>query len=330
MKPLDRILERLREAQRFLIVSHVSPDFDTVASQLALKLALEKIGKQVVVVNADPIPPNMRFLPGIRNVRRTLPARTSFDAAVFLDAGTPDRFGVFLEGNHRDRLGNIIKIDHHLTGVEFADWEFVDSNRASTGELIYEVIRRLPAAMDHDIAFNIYCAIVSDTGSFRYSNTNPAAFRCAGEMLKFGVNPWQVTTNLYENRPEAELRLLSKVLDTLEISHCGTYATLTIAQKDFEDTGAAEYMTDGFINFARSLQGVEVAILIRERDRKNGRFKVSFRSKGNVNVATIAESLGGGGHHNAAGCSVDGPLPQIKNQLFHIVEKKLPRCRKRK
>lgn len=321
MTPSREIIDCLRKASKILLVSHISPDFDTMGSMLAMGLALLKTGKDITLLNVDGVPPNMVFLPGADRVVDKIHPRKKFDATLFCDAGTSDRFGSVLNGD-RSRLGCIINLDHHLNGDAFADMEFVDSKRASTAELVVDLIRHYPIELDYDIAFNAYCAIVSDTGSFRYSNTNQAAFNCASEMMAYGINAWDVTTRLYENRTSAEMRLLAQALTTLEVSSCGRYASLVVTREAFKQTGAEEYMLDGFVNFPRSIGTVEVAILLCEKADGES-IKISFRSKGRINVAAVAKALGGGGHHNAAGCTIKGDLAKVKKKLYRIVEKKL-------
>lgn len=321
MTILTDIIRVLGQAQRILLVSHVSPDFDTVGSCLALKLALETQGKSVCVHNAKELPPNMLALPGAESVTPDLEGLGPFDVTVLLDSSTSDRFGPVLDGD-RGWLGTLVKIDHHLNGEAFTELDYTDPQRASTAELVYDLIRAWPIPLSRDMALNIYVALVSDTGGFRYSNTNSQAFAVAAEMLAFGLSAWEVTTLLYENRPLAELRLLAETLNTLVVSDCGRYASLLVTQEALQRTGAKAHMTDGFVNFARSVQGVEVAMLLHESPEGN-RYRVSFRSKGMVNVAAIAESMGGGGHHNAAGCTLTGPLEEVRNRLHEMAARNL-------
>lgn len=321
-REIDReIIDRLRVAQKILLVSHVYPDVDTASSMLAFKLALIKVKKDVSCYNAHDLAPNLRFLKGSEGKFNKLHPKKKFDVTVLLDAGTADRFGDILEGDSRKRLGTIIKVDHHLTGNKISDLEFVDTNRSSTAELVDDIIRNYPIELDKDIAFNIYSGIVSDTGSFRYSNTNSASFECAARMMEAGIDTWEVATCLYENRPFEEMQLLSRALDSLKVSDCGKFASLVITRQDMEEVGAEDYMLDGFVNFGRSIKGVEVAVLLSEKD--DGMVKISMRSKGKVNVAEIASDMGGGGHHNAAGFSKKGNITQLREKLSRIATKKL-------
>ncbi len=323
MEEIREIIEHLRETEKILLLSHVRPDYDTIASMLALKLALEKVGKEVTAYNEDGAPPSMRFLAGVDDIVRKLHPRKRFDTTIMLDAGSLDRFGDRIsEPKVRERMGVRIKIDHHLTSSEPADLEYVDAGRASTAEMVWDVIRHYPIELNRDIAANIYCAVVSDTGGFRYSNTNARAFACAQAMMEHGVEPWEVTTRLYESRPLAELRLLGEALQTLDITDDGRFASLSVTREAMEKTGAENYMLDGFVNFARSIDGVEVGILLQEMD---GLTRISFRSKGRVNVAEIAARFGGGGHHNAAGARIEGALPDVKKHLGKIIGREIKR-----
>ncbi|RJO74369.1 MAG: bifunctional oligoribonuclease/PAP phosphatase NrnA [Myxococcales bacterium] len=323
-RALSAAVETLKAAEKILVISHIGPDIDTVGSMLALKLALRKAGKWVTAYNADGLPPNMLFLPDAKTVETKLDSRRRFDATVCVDAGSADRFGPLFPGDRR-RFGTIVKVDHHLTQEHFADQEVVDTQSASCAELVARLIRAWPLRFDRKLALCIYAAIVSDTGGFRYSNTNKAAFHWAAELLDYGVDPWQMTTMLYENRPRQEVRLLGDVLGTLDVSHDGRYASLTITEEMMARRHAEEYMTDGFINYARSINGVEVAILFLQRAPGDS-FRVSFRSKGTVDVSLIAARLGGGGHHNAAGCRLRGALDDVKRKLYRMVEETLPKA----
>ena len=168
---------------------------------------------------------------------------------------------------------------------------------------------------------SIYVAIITDTGSFRYSNANREAFTVAGEMIECGVNAWNVAEQLYENQPQKRLELLAKCLPTLEVFKNGQAASVTVTLDMYAATGAESELTDGFVNYPRSIRGVEVAIFFRQLDEL--KWKIGFRSKGKVNVAAFSKALGGGGHHNAAGCTVDGSLAEVKAAVYKIVEESL-------
>jgi phosphoesterase RecJ-like protein len=184
--------------------------------------------------------------------------------------------------------------------------------------LVYRILRAMGAEIDRDVAVNIYVAILTDTGSFHYSNSSPEAFHIAGEMIRRGIDPWAVAEQVYETQSADRLRLLGRVLSSLEIAAGGKVAAITTMKKDLADHSAAKDSLEGFINYPRSILGAEVAVAFREEGE--GEFRVSFRSKGRVNVSAIALAFGGGGHRNAAGCTVQGALPDVKRKVFEALE----------
>ena len=307
IKEIIRIIESNR---RFLVASHEGPDGDAMASTLALVNALREMGKDVVAYNRDEVPGDFVFLPGSDSVVRSLDGMEPFDVGFVLDAGELRR-----AGNHlRQCCRILVNIDHHPFSENFGEVYYVDEKASATGAMIYRILKEMAHPFSSEVALCIYTAILSDTGSFRYSNADPEAFNIAAEMVSYGVSPWDVASGLYESQDEKRLRLLAAVLGTLTVSPCRRYAsvTATLAMMDRTETGP-EY-TDGFINYPRSVRGVEVALFFREVSI--GNYKVGFRSKGNVDVGALARNLGGGGHHNASGAMVEGDLDVVRNSVF--------------
>ncbi len=183
--------------------------------------------------------------------------------------------------------------------------------------MVYRLIKASGQVLDHDTALCLYTALLTDTGSFRYSNSNPEAFTVAGELISVGLDAWYITERLYESQPAERLKLLTEALATLVISPRGDVASVTVTLDMYERTGGSSELTDGFVNYPRSIRGVEVAIFFREMEA--GLFKVGFRSKGKISVATLAELFGGGGHHNAAGCNVAGRIEEVRSSVLHRV-----------
>ena len=306
---VPEIVATLRAGRRFLVASHVTPEGDTIGSQLAVCLALQDLGKSVVAYNADPIPRNIRFLPYAENIVTHIDPEATFDAAIVVDAADLSRVGPGFPAV-LPRCGKLINVDHHKTNTGFGDLCFNDPNASATGEVVYRLLKAVPVTITHGIAVNLSVTILTDTGSFHYSNSTPEAFRIAAEMVSLGVRPWSVAERIYESNPAARMRLLARVLDTLEVSADGVIASIVVTREALAVTGCTADLTDGFINFPRSIEGVEVAIMIREEGPAT--CKVSFRSRGNIDVARIAAGFGGGGHRNAAGCQVDGALAEVK------------------
>lgn len=310
-----KILAEIEAGNSFLITTHENPDGDAVGSTLALAHFLLAAGKDVTVYYCDPVPDNYRFLPLADTVVHSLPAR-SYDVCFVLDAGELKRAGE--EICSFGGIGKFINIDHHPYGQQFGALNLVDPCASATGALIYRVIKAAGHSLDYALALCIYTAIVTDTGSFRYSNADPEAFRISSELVDLGINPWLVAEKLYESQPRQRLELLALALSTLTVSERGDFASVTVTLDMYEKTGTNAEFTDGFVNYPRSVRGVEVAVLFREV--KHQVFKVGFRSKGKVNVSALAAAFGGGGHHNAAGCTVFGPLEEVRKNVFSYLE----------
>jgi phosphoesterase RecJ-like protein len=320
-KPAENLplaVDALRSANRILITMHRGPDGDALGSALALACALRDLGREVTVYNPDELPYNFSFLPGATEVAKSLPQGAQFDVTVATDAGAFDRLGPDVP--EPDRRGVLINLDHHVTTEPFGDVNYVDPHAASVGILAYKIIKGLGAALSRDAAVCIYASILADTGCFRYSSTDPECLRIAAELLEAGVDPWEMTIRVYEQQPLARMRLLADVLGTLEVH--GRLATITITNAMVAKTGSVIDLTDGFINYARSVDGVEVAASFRE-PQNGGPWRVSFRSRGRVNVAAIAQKFGGGGHHNAAGCSIAGDEATVRAKIAQEIEEAL-------
>ena len=302
----------------FLITTHESPDGDAIGSSLALASYLLGLGKEVTIYTCDPVPDLYAFLPLADTVVHRIQQR-HYDVCFVLDVGEFRRAGAEL-ASYKD-IGMFINVDHHLLCENFGAINLIDSQAAATGVLIYRIIRAAGHTVDYSTALCIYTAVITDTGSFRYSNANPEAFAVAGEMVAKGINTWSIAEKLYESQPRQRLELLALALSTLTVSPHGDYAALAVTLDMYAQTGANAELTDGFVNYPRSLRGVEVAIFFREI--REGLFKVGFRSKGKVDVSALAAAFGGGGHHNAAGCTVAGTLAEVRKTIFDHLERVL-------
>jgi phosphoesterase RecJ-like protein len=315
---LERIKEIINKSRRVLITTHINPDGDGIASELALAHFLRKLGKEVVVANRDPVPGIFAFLPGSDLIDVDVRPAIDPDLILVVDCGGLERTGLEVKvGN----ASTIIVIDHHLTNDQNGQVNLVDHDASATGELVYGLLRELEkdgiAEIDHSIALCLYTSIFTDTGSFRYSNTTPRALSVASDLVAYGIDTWMVAEEVYESKSFPVLKLLGIYLSTLDVSEKGNFAWGTIHLDFFEKTGTQEEHTDGFVNYPRSIKGVEVAVLFRELNPES--VKISIRSKGKVNVATLAEKFGGGGHHNAAGCVIQGSLADVKKRFLRIL-----------
>jgi len=332
---LEKIINIVQVQNRFLVVSHENPDGDAIGSMLALGLGLEMIGKDVALYNRDGATAALRFLPGSEKINSSLDdIRGDFDATFIVDCTDTSRVGEEFERfKGSGRCGTTIIIDHHQTTKPSADLYLLNPNASSTGMIIYSFLKTLSLRLGSgqalkitpDIAENLYTTIVVDTGSFRYSNTIPETFEVAAELVRLGASPSDISQTLYETEPLRRLRLLGLVLPTLEVTEDGRIASIIINREMFQATGTTKEDTEGFVNFPRSINGVEVAVLFREEEPRDGnsRWKLSLRSKGKVNAARIAEKFGGGGHERAAGCTITGTLADIKRSIFSSINEAL-------
>jgi phosphoesterase RecJ-like protein len=315
MNECSEIAAALFRASTVLVSVHRNPDGDALGSQLALMLALEKMGKKVSAHNLDPVPEIYRFLPSSERIKSGAPAEGRYDAVVVLDA-EPERTGLFGSDYAADVK---INIDHHITNKREWKLTWLDPSAAATGEMVHELIQKLGVSIDKNMALCLYTSIFTDTGSFRYTNTTARSLRIAADMIEAGADPWRVTENVYESFAYRRLKLLGDVLAGMERSEDGRIAWVVISDELFRRNGATAEDTDNFINFVRSTKGVEVAVLFRQTAERQ--YKISLRSKGRIDLSALAQSLGGGGHKNAAGGLVSGSLNDVTDTVISAVRK---------
>lgn len=324
MIQIQTIVEQLERNQRFLVVSHFHPDGDAIGSLLATGLALKAMGKDVKLYNESPIPAVYRFLPSVSAIEHQLDPGAGFDAAVILDCGDIDRIGAATETVGQIPL--LVNIDHHVTNTRFGHMQLIDVEACATSEIIYRVIQRLPVTIDCAMATAIYTGILTDTGSFRFSNTNHSAFAICAEMIGKGADPYKVAQHVYGTYSLGRIKLLNLALDSLEISPNGRLSVMTLTQRMLRETRTQAEDIDGIINYARRIEDVKVAALIHELSSNGStpkgrrQFHVSLRSDGTVDVANIAAAYGGGGHASASGFSVESSLAELKAQIMRLAD----------
>ncbi|MFQ5480733.1 MAG: bifunctional oligoribonuclease/PAP phosphatase NrnA [Thermodesulfobacteriota bacterium] len=320
-KRFDKIIEKLREGKKFLIASHVNPEGDAVGSLLGLTLVLRAMGKDVTPYLEDPVPGIYDFLPGSETIVHNLDGLGPFDALIAVDCGMKDRLGELL--NAFEHGGELINLDHHATNDGYGDLNVVDAEASATGEVIYDLCRAGGIGITKEAAINLYVAIHTDTGSFRYSCTSAESLMKAGELVRCGADPSDISMRVYENYPAVRFRLLAMVLATLEVikacgeGHGGDIATLNVTRDMFDTAEAEPDQADGFVNYARGIEGVEVGVLFRECP--GDEYKISLRSKSYMDVGSVAMHLGGGGHARAAGCTLKGTLAEVKTKVLGVV-----------
>ena len=321
---MDQIINQIKKAQHILLTSHSDPDGDAVSSLLALGLALNHLDKKVTLYNASPIPAVYRFLPAVERIVRRIRKAETYDVALVLDCGDLSRVGQ--ASATISQIPVVINIDHHISNTGFGDLQLIDANACSTAELVYRLIKTLKVPLDREIAISIYTGILTDTGSFRFSNTNQAAFAICHEMTELGVEPHRVAQHVIGTYSLERIKLLNLALDSLEISENGKMSVMTVTNAMFDFTETQPEDVDGMINYARRIQDVKVAALIQEqrngRSKSEGRrrFHVSLRSDGSVDVSAIAAAFGGGGHAGAAGFQVETSLIKLKSDIITLAQ----------
>lgn len=327
---MEPLINQLKKSNSILIASHENPDGDAIGALLALGLALESLGKKVTLYNESPIPAVYRFLPSVRKITRKVGDPGCFDTAIVLDCGGMHRIGnaAVIVG----KVPAIVNIDHHVTNSNFGDYHIIDTDACATAEIIYRLIREMGIALTKKMAVSIYTGILTDTGSFRFSNTNRASFSICEEMVALGVNPSLVASHVYGTYSLGRIKLLNLALDSIEISESGKISIMTLTQDMMDETGTNAEDADGLINYARRIEDVKVAALIHELEKtqksiltpKN--YHVSLRSDGSVDVAAIASMFGGGGHSSAAGFSIRSTIPEIKTKIIELSERFTQLC----
>lgn len=301
-----------RAPGRALMLGHVHPDADVLGTLLALGTALEGRGWEVVYGGPHPAPASLGFLPGVERygVLRSLDGR--FDVAVLTDCPNPARTEGLID-QAKASASSVVNIDHHPDNRGYGDVNWVDTSAAATGEMVYRLLLGLELPVTPAIATNLFTAIHTDTGSFRYSNVTPATFRIAAELVSAGADPAAVASAIYERRAADSLRWLGEALARVQVSADGGMAWLALPAGVVPE---AFIESEELVNYPRSIASVRVAGLLRER---GDQVKVSLRGKGDVNVQRIAAKFGGGGHPNAAGFSVPGPLDAVTRDVLAAV-----------
>ncbi|MDP4092529.1 MAG: bifunctional oligoribonuclease/PAP phosphatase NrnA [Bacillota bacterium] len=316
---LDNIVSTLKGAEKIAVLPHISIDGDSLGSSLALAMALKKLNKEVKIYLSEEIPYIYSFLSGKENTEIYTDQNIVYDVAVALDCGDMGRLG------ERDFLFNsakkTINIDHHKTNTEFAFLNYVDPKSSAVGEIIYQIIKMLGAGLDKAAAECLYVAIATDTGGFRYSNTTALTHQIISELINTGIDVSEISQKVFETSTLRKVKLMGFAIESLELFEHGKVACLTLTDQDMKKAEAVEEDCDGIVNIARNIQGVEVAVMLRQRD--NGEVKANLRSKAYVDVSVIAGMFSGGGHKRAAGFTAAGRVEDIKSKLLDDIKEVL-------
>jgi phosphoesterase RecJ-like protein len=302
------IRDAIHQRQRFVVTSHSRPDGDAIGSQVAMAYALRALGKDVQLVGVDPAPPQFQVFPGVRDIHVTPAVDGQFDAAIIMECGDLSRTGV--DGFEKYF---VINIDHHPGNKGYGAINWFDPGSAACGEMVFDLVDALGVMLTPEIATHIYITILTDTGGFHFSHITPRTFEICRRCTEAGAQPEAIARAVYDSSTMGRLRLMGAVLHNLEFESGGRTAVAALTLQLLQETGATHEDSDGLINIPLTVKEIEAVAFFKEISPDN--FRISLRSKGNVDVNRVANVFGGGGHKNAAGCSLTGPYPEVRQKL---------------
>ena len=314
-EPVLALMEFLRGRKRVLVTSHARPDGDAIGSSLAMAGILEQLGHTVEVLLADPVPEIYKTMPCVERIRHASEPASDPDAIVILECDSVERTG--LQGLDGYPL---INIDHHESGRDYATFNWIDPKACAVAELVYRFAVASGAEITPSIAACLYTALLSDTGSFTYPLTTSDTFEMAHDLTLKGANPSQIARDIFFTSPLSKIKLLGAALSNMECDRRIAWSWVT--QADMDRAHAIPEDCEGVVNHLISIAGVESAVFFRELPGET-QFRLSIRSKGEVNVAVVAEAFGGGGHRTASGCTMEGPLPLATDRVLAELRKQL-------
>ena len=315
---IEALGEIFRQHQSFALMSHMRPDGDAIGSQLGLGLALEAIGKTVYFWNEDGLPDNLAFLPCSEKIAQPPAEAPEIDVVIALDTATKVRLG---ENNIRAaaNAGLWVNIDHHISNPRYGDVNYIDSNSPATGQIVYEIIKKLDLPLPEGSRDAIYVAVSTDTGSFQYDSTTAATYRMAADLMDRGLAVGDINAKTYDSHPYRRIELMRALLNTLELSSDGKLAHWQMLDQWRIDMALKPEDSEGLIDMIRAIRGVQVAVFFEELP--DGKIRVSMRSKDrSVNVCDIASQFGGGGHALAAGIRMAGPMAVAKEKVLAAIQ----------
>lgn len=317
---LSRICTSLNKYDNFLIAAHTSPEGDALGAQLGFYNLIKKLGKKAIIVSDDKLPYGYDFLPGVEHIFRLSKKHRyiKFDCLVVLDCADLKRAG----GVYKLNIDNkpVLNIDHHISNRFFGDINWVDSRASSCSEMIYRLYKKFRLPIDKETALVLYTGMMTDTGSFHYSNTTSFTFTAAAELLKSGLNVAQAYRQAYENIPSSDIKLLLKLLAKIKFFNLGKIAVFEIKKSLLKGKKVSIDLADHVLSFGRAIKDVEVVVLFKENLGANRQVRVNLRSQGKVDVNRVAANFGGGGHKTAAGCTLSGRINQVEREVLAKIQ----------
>jgi bifunctional oligoribonuclease and PAP phosphatase NrnA len=316
---LSQVVELIESKHRFAITSHIRPDGDSLGSSLGLFWLLRALDKEVEVIMRDPVPHAYQQLPGAKAVRVTPAVDQNYDSVFVIECSDITRPGLI----DLDKQF-VVNIDHHSTTALFGAINWIDSTASAVGEMIYNLCKATGVRVTKEIAECAYTALITDTGSFHFSNTTERTFKVASELVRTGVRPAKTAEAVFASYPWSRIQLMGAVLSTARRDSSGRVAVMRLTSEMQQETGASDEDADGFVNYPLTVGEVEAVALLKESSE--GTYRTSLRSKGDVNVARVAEKFGGGGHRNAAGCTLRGSWEEAEREIVSLLRDAVERA----
>lgn len=316
---LKKVINCIKNNHNFLITSHTNPEGDALGAELAFFRLLKAMGKHATIINTDKAHPGYGFLPEINNIMRFQKniKNVRFNCLVVLDCSDLRRCGGVTKLN--TGLKTIVNIDHHISNLRFGNINWVESGASSCSEMIYKLYKALHIPLNRNIAMLLYVGILTDTGSFRYSNVNSLTHKIVSELLRFDLDVVEIYKNIYENIPFQDMKLLIKILPTLRRQFQGKIAWFQIKQNLIKNKKISFDLSEHILSFGRMIRDVEVVVLFKENLSRKDEIRVNFRSTGKIDVNKIAQFFGGGGHKTASGCTLKGNIDHVRRRVLSKV-----------
>ena len=309
---LSRVVEEIHRRQRFVISSHVRPDGDAIGSQLAMAYALRHLGKHVRIVDGDHPPTPLLVFPGVEAIEVMKEIDDPGDAVIVMECGDLARTGV--SGFER---GFVINVDHHPGNKMYGALNWFDLSAAACGEMVFDLVRALGVPLTKEIATHVYIAILTDTGSFHYSNITPKTFDICRQCMEAGVDPPAVARSIFDSNNLGRLKLFGAVLSRMELDATGRLATVYVDRKMAATCGGTYEDTEGLINLPLTVKEIQAVVFFKENGPDD--WRISMRSKGDIDINAVAKAFGGGGHKNASGCSAKGRFEELKRVFCELI-----------
>ncbi|HOQ16500.1 MAG TPA: bifunctional oligoribonuclease/PAP phosphatase NrnA [Defluviitaleaceae bacterium] len=314
----QEIYQLIHDSNYIAIAVHTNPDGDAIGACTALALVLKKIGKKPIILMRE-IPDKYNFLAYHEFICQEYPKHLPLELFIALDCGDKERIGEY--SNHFDIADTTMNIDHHITNLEYADYNLVNSKASSTCEIIYKLIKDWEISLDQEISSALYTGIAFDTGGFKHNNTSSYTHLIVADLLAYNINFTDIMDKLFHTRSISATKLLGYSLNKMEFYQNNQLCLCTLDKKELESFGAKDGDTEGIISFLKNTEGVLIACLLYEKTENET--KVSFRSSGDIDISYIAQKFGGGGHKKAAGCTINKNINEAKEEVINTILKEL-------